>query len=276
MKYLYIPIVLILLISCKSSESATLEYTANSEALKYFYEGWTQIMDEGRYSEAETSYRKAIESDPNFLVGKSVLARLTLDLSERLKLYEEIQKDKDKIKGDEKLVLDVYSSLVNYTNLRDQKSSETRTAFNQAIQLAEKNLKKVVHKYPEEVYLKSEYIEILHTTHGAKKALDSLNALATPSQKDNPFLLGVSANIYAEIKDFEPAMQKANQLLAVLNDSTLPKGYAVLASVYYKIGNLEVAKKNADRAFELDPKNLDASRLKNRIDRTIEKQNASN
>ena len=275
MKYLYILIISILLVSCKTSDGSNLNYSTNSEALAHYHKGWAQIMDEGRYSEAEASYRKVVELDPDFLVGKSVLARLTLDAVERLQLYEEIQMNKHKVKGDERLVLDVYTLLVYYTNLRDQKSPNTRKAFNEAIALAEKNLRKVVHKYPEEIYLKSEYIEILHTTHGAKKALDSLNALTTPAQKDNPFILGFSSGIHAEMDDFEPAMQKANQLLKVVNDSTLPKTYAVLARVYYEMGNLEIAKKNADKAYELDSKNLDASRLKTRIDQTIEKQNAA-
>lgn len=40
-------------------------------------------MDEGRYGEAEVSYGKALAYDAEILVGKSVLARLTLNLDER-------------------------------------------------------------------------------------------------------------------------------------------------------------------------------------------------
>ena len=41
-------------------------------------------MDYGDYSEAEVSYRKALSFDDNFLVGQSILARITPDLEERL------------------------------------------------------------------------------------------------------------------------------------------------------------------------------------------------
>ena len=79
-----------------------------------------------------------------------------------------------------------------------------------------------------------------------------------------------SAGVDLEL--YEKAMQKANHLLEVVNDSTLPKTYAVLADVYFQMGNLEIAKRNADRANGLDKKNLDASRLKTKIDQALSKQ----
>ncbi|MFS4494058.1 tetratricopeptide repeat protein [Maribacter sp. 2308TA10-17] len=264
---------LFLLVSCASERNSTLKYSTTIEALEHYKRGWVQIMDEGRYGDAEISYRKVLEQDPDFLVGKSVLARLTLDLGERLKLYEEIQKKKSTIKGDESLILEVYTSLVKYTNLRDQGSSEAKNAIQAALQLAEKNFKKVVHKYPEEVYLKAEYIEILHSLYGPAQALDSLNKLSTTSQKDNPFLLGFAASMHAELEEYDIAMKRANRLLEVVNDSTQPKTFAVLANIYFQMENLVIAKKNADRANQLDPNNLDASRLKKKIDKAIEEQN---
>ena len=140
------------------------------------------------------------------------------------------------------------------------------------MQLAEKNLKKVIHKYPEEVYLKAEYIEILHSLYGPKRALDSLNILASISQKDNPFLLGFSASMQAELEAYDIAIKQANRLKNVINDPTQPKTYAVLADIYYQMGNFEIAKRNADKANVLDPKNLDASRLKKKIDQAILEQ----
>jgi tetratricopeptide (TPR) repeat protein len=233
-------------------------------------------MDEGRYGDSEISYRKALEYDPNFLVGKSVLARLTLDLEERIHLYEEIQEQKHSITGDESLILEVYSSLVKYSNLRDQGDSEAKKALQEALQLAEKNFKEVIHKYPEEIYLKSEYIEILHSLYGPKQALDSLNKLTTITQKSNPFLLGLTASMHAELEEYDVAKKQANRLIEVVNDSTQPKTFAVLAAIYFQIGNLKMAKKNADKANKLDAKNLDASRLKKKIDQAIEEKSALN
>ena len=94
-------------------------------------------MDYGEYGAAEISYRKSLDHDPDFLIGKSVLARLTLDLSERLTLYQTIEEQKYTVQGDERLILDVYHALTRYTNLRDQKSAETKSALQEALNLAE-------------------------------------------------------------------------------------------------------------------------------------------
>lgn len=273
MKHYCILFLSLVLLSCntRDSESNTsLKYSSSStEAMTAYRKGWIQIMDEGRYGAAEISYRKALEYDPNFLVGKSVLGRLTLDLNERLAFYNELQNKKNEIRGDERLIFDVYSALVNYTNLREQQSSGAKKAIGDALKLAEKNLEKVVHKYPEEIYLKAEYIEILHSLYGPQQALDSLTALTSASQKENFFLLGYSASMYAELKNFEVALSQANKLKKIINDTTVPKSYAVLADVYFKMDSLKLAKTQAEKAYQLDPKNIDASRLREKINQKI-------
>jgi len=264
---------LIVVFSCKTDtkkNNTHLEYSTSENALKHYRKGWIRIMDEGHYGDAEVSYRRALELDSTFLVGKSVLARLTLDLNERIQLYQELQKKKGNIYGDERLVLDVYTALVYYTNLRDQGASETKIALQEALKIGEENLRKIIHKYPEEVYLKAEYFEILHSIYGPRQALDSLHMLSTISQKENPFLLGFAASMHAELGDYGLAMKKANRLLEVVNDSMLPKTYAVLADIYFKMGSLKIAKSNADRATKIDFRNLDASRLKKKIDEAIQ------
>lgn len=272
MKYVFLLFLCVSLLGCDTDETLNLNYSTTPKVLKLYKQGWKQIMDEGRYGEAEISYRKALELDPDFVVGKSVLARLTLDLGERLKFYKEIQEEKQRIQGDERLILDVYAALVKFTNMRDQGSETYKTTLKEALQIGERNLRKIVHKYPEEIYLKAEYIEILNSIYGPRQALDSLNRLTTKAQKGNPFLLGFSANMHAELEEHELAMQKANRLLEVVNDSTLPKTYAVLAAIYFQMGNLTIAKCNADRANHLDPRNLDASRLKKKIDEALSEQ----
>ena len=267
--------ILFLLLSCSSPENKKLTYSTSSEkALEEFRRGWVQIMDEGRYGAAEKSYRNALEYDPDFLVGKSVLARLTLDLDERLELEKQLFEKKEKIQGDERLVFDVYIALVHYTNLRDQGNPQAKGALTKAIEIAEKNLRQVVHEYPNEIYLKAEYIEFLHSRYGAEQTLDSMTTLLLPEQKKNPFLLGFSASLHAELKEFAIALKEAGELEEIVSDSTQPKPYAVYADVYLQKGDLQDAKTNADKANELDPFNLDASRLKERIDILIAEQQA--
>lgn len=275
MKSVYIYLLVFLFISCATITDSELAYSSSSEkALAAFRRGWVQIMDEGRYGAAEDSYRDALEHDPDFLIGKSVLARLTLDIQERLEFEKEIFEKKDEVQGDERLVLDVYQALVRYTNLRDQGAPQAGKILNEAIQTAEKNLGYIVRKYPKETYLKAEYIEILHSRYGPKRTLDSMATMLLPEQKKNPFLLGVSASMHAELDEFDIALQEAEELEKIINDSNKPKSFAVYAYIYLQNGDLQQAKTNADKAYELDPLNLDASRLKERIDILISEQRA--
>ena len=273
MRSIFLFTLLLLCLSCDSSGDKELAYSTSSEkALEAFRKGWVQIMDEGRYGAAEDSYRNVLEYDPDFLVGKSVLARLTLDLEERLAFEKELFDKKNEVQGDERMVLDVYRALVRYTNLRDQGAPQAGKVLNEALQTAENNLRYIVHKYPKETYLKAEYIEFLHSRYGAKQALDSLATLLLPAQKMNPFMMGVSAGMHAELDEFDIAIKQANALEEIINDSTQPKPYVVYAYIYLQKRDFQLAKINADKANELDPLNLDASRIKERIDLLIAEQ----
>ncbi len=266
-------IVVFMMLGCQKIEtdrSGRIAYSTDSDSTLFYYQkGWQQIMDEGHYGPAEASYRKALSFDINFLVGRSVLARLTTDLDERLQLYQELETHKQKIKGDERRVLDVYIGLTRFTNLREQESEKAAEVLNEVLALAEANFRKVVHRYPNEIYLKSEYIEILHSRYGPERSLDTLEALTTAAQKDNPFLLGYAASLHAEMGDFDAALQKAERLDALIDDPQIPKSHAVFADIYFKMDSLKIAKKYADQAVQLDPRNLDASRQKTAIDQKL-------
>ena len=255
-------------LSCSTTTTKNfVKYSTQVDSTLFYYKkGWQQIMDYGDYGAAEISYRKSLDHDPDFLIGKSVLARLTLDLSERLTLYQTIEEQKHTVQGDERLILDVYHALTRYTNLRDQKSAETKSALQEALNLAEYNFREIVYKYPDEIYLKSEYVEILHSQYGAKRSLDSLHKLATSAQQNNPFLLGYKAILTAEMKNFQEALKYAEQLKFQMKDLKVAKPDAILADIYFKMEDYKMAKIHADKAVVIDSRNLDASRLKEKID----------
>ena len=274
MKHKFVLAVLLLcFFSCRQqnkSQRHPIYQSIRSDSALYFYElGWKQIMDEGNYGAAEESYRKVLEQDPNFLIGKNVLGRLTLNTQERIKIESDTEDLKTGIKGDERLVLDVYAALVAYTNARELKSADLSSIRKKAFEIAEQNLRKIVHKYPDEIYMKAEYIEFLNAVHGAQTALDSLDILTSEVQKNNPFLLGYAAILQAETGNFKQALEKADVLTSLIEDERAPKPYAILAAIYLKMDSLPLAKYNADKAYDLDPRNLDASRLKTTIDRLI-------
>ena len=261
-------IVCVFFLSCNTTTTKKLvKYSTTVDSTLFYYKkGWQEIMDNGDYGAAEISYRKSLEYDPHFLIGKSVLARLTLDLNERLALYQTIEEQKHTIQGDERLILDVYHALTRYTNLREQKSVEAKSALQDALNLAEYNFREIAYKYPDEIYLKSEYIEILHSQYGAKRSLDSLYKLATTAQQNKPFLLGYKAILTAEMSNFQEALKYAEQLKIQMKDLKVAKPDAILADIYFKMEDYKMAKIHADKAVTLDSRNLDASRLKEKID----------
>lgn len=265
-------VILILLvcfsISCKDRKSKNfISYSTQSDStLHYYRQGWVQIMDEGNYTAAENSYRKALTFDPDFLIGQSVLARLTLDATERLKIYKIIENQRNKMNGNERKILDVYAALLHHSILRDQKSPDSKQAFQAALQLAENNLRQIVHQYPQETYLKAEYMEVLRYTHSSKEALDSLQKLILPSQSQNPFLIGFEATLEADLGNYDRALSKANELKILLDESKAPKINATFAAIYFKKGEIEKAKMYVEKALQIDPKNVDAKKLKREID----------
>lgn len=77
--------------SCSTSPS-TIEYdygTKIDSARYYFLKGWEEILDNGRWTESEIAFRKATELDPDWLLGKSMIGRITRNLEERQQLYAE-------------------------------------------------------------------------------------------------------------------------------------------------------------------------------------------
>jgi len=120
-----------------------------------------------------------------------------------------------------------------------------------------------------------EYLEILHAIYGPKKAIDSLHTLVTENQKNNWFINGYLAGMYAELEQYDKALQVAQKLEQSINNVQIPKAQVVYADIYYKKQEYLLAKKYADQAVLLDSKNIDAIRLKTRIDQEIQAQKDS-
>ncbi|TXF88999.1 hypothetical protein FUA23_11970 [Neolewinella aurantiaca] len=251
-------------------ENGRMRYTSRSDSALFYYNlGWHQIMDEGRYAEAELSYRKSLKFDPDFLICQAVLGRLTLDDEERAAIYESVELKRGTLPADEEKLLSVYHDFVHYTNLRERGDTTALPFIRKALLNGEKVFRGLVHKYSGEPWLKSEYVEFINSNHGAEVALDSLAALTRERHAENPFLLGFGASLKAETGELEEALNRAERLEALTNDKSEPKPWAVLADVYFQRGELELAKQHVDRAVQLDSRNLDASRLQTKVDAAI-------
>ena len=106
----------------------------------------------------------------------------------------------------------------------------------------------------------------MHSQYGAKRSLDSLHKLVTSAQQKNPFVLGYKAVLNAEMKNFQEALKYAEQLKLQMKGLKVAKPDAILADIYFKMGDYKKAKIHADKAFAIDSRNLDASRIKEKID----------
>ena len=223
-------------------------------------------MDDGNYTASERSYRKMMSFDSEFLVGMSLLGRISLDKEERKKIEATLQKKKSEIKRDERLLFDVFLELLTLTNLRGQDPEKVKVQRNRAFEVGEKNLRIITHLYPDDVYTKAEYFEVLHYQYGPKAALDSLHRLSSTNQLQNPFILGFAADLEAELGNFDNALKMAGQLQTNLINLKVPKAYVVFADIYYKMGKKADAQAEVNQALKLDLGNIDAQRLKIKIE----------
>jgi tetratricopeptide (TPR) repeat protein len=257
--------------SCDSKKGqATLDYgTKNDSALFYFYKGWEHIMDKGEWTLSEEAFRKAVDHDPDFLIGKSLVARISDSLEERIEIKEVLASQKETLTADGRLLLDVYMLNIDLANARSQSPESLGAIVKDFRALSETNYRAFVHKYPEESYIKAEYIEILHAGYGAQLALDSLEILTSQKEREEHlFFKSYSASLEAELGNYEQALLYANQVLAMSEKGTA-NPEAVFADIYFKMDSLHLAKKYIDKAVALDPKHIIAQGLKRTIERNI-------
>lgn len=261
----------LLVCSCTSDlppvEVAPLSYSTGSDSTRYYYDlGWQQILDEGYYGPAEVSYRKALSFDTSFLLGQSVLARLTLDTTERRSLYESIKNGRSLLQGAEGQLLDVFTALTDYTIRRAEDPEAAKAKRAGVLLLAEETLRGIRKQNPHITYIESEYIEFLHANHGAALALDSLVIFRKESKRDNPFLVGYQAQLLAELGRFDEALSIARDLESYYQLLQVPKPAVVFAHLYFGMDSLSTAKYYIDQAVALDDRNLEATRLQTEIE----------
>ena len=120
--------------------------TQSDSAIYYYYEGWRQVMDEGDYTASEKMYRKMMTFDSDFLVGLSLLGRITRSLNERQEIEQTLETRKQEVQSDERLLLDNYIGLVKLTNLREVDPEKAKEQLQVAFATSDRNLKKIVHQ----------------------------------------------------------------------------------------------------------------------------------
>lgn len=259
-------------ISCNSKKAqVAFDYgTKNDSALFYFHKGWEHIMDKGEWTLSEEAFRKAVDHDPDFLIGKSLVGRISDNLEERLEIKEVLASKKETLTAGERLLLDVYALNIEIMNARSQSPENISAIVKDFRALSETNYRTFVHTYPEESYIKAEYIEVLHARYGAQQALDSLQVLTSQKERDGrPFFKSYSASLESELGNYKQALLYANQVVAMSKNAPIAGPQVVFADIYFKMDSLQLAKKYIDKAVALDPKHIIAKGLKRNIEKSI-------
>lgn len=256
-----------LFFSCNSkSPSPLFDYgTKSDSALYYYHQGWQQILDLGQWTLSEQSFRKAIDFDSTFLIGISLVGRISQNHEERVKIYNQLLREKSRVSADERLILDVFISSINLMNAREQKENIPNNLIANHREVVESNFYEFIRKYPDESYIKAEYIEVLHARYGAQIALDSLNQLANTHQLELPFYLSYAALMESELGHFDDASKWLEQLDKTINDPLIPAVPMAYAQYYFEMDSFRLAKKYVDEAVRLDENHLMAKRLQARV-----------
>ncbi|SEK37215.1 Tetratricopeptide repeat-containing protein [Maribacter orientalis] len=272
-RYFFPLLLFIAITSCKQKVhnqiTSQKEYnygTQNDSALFHFNKGWEYIMDYGQWSLSENAFRKAVAFDSSFVIGKSLVGKISDDLNERIRLLNEINLEKSKENKDNQLLLEVTLATLELFNARDQKQKLETNFYSNFKKIAENNYREFIHKYPNETFIKAEYIEILQSNYGSKIALDSLHLLTTEKQKEIPFFISYAATLESDLGNYKKALLIADEFNTKINNKNIPQPYVLYASIYLKMDSLSLAKSQIEKALELDPKHVFAQRFKNEID----------
>ena len=272
LKYPIYALVFILFTSCQqkqnksSTDPAVYTYGAkNDSAVFYFNKGWEHILDYGQWTLSEKAFRKAVDFDSTFIVGKALVGKNTTNLNERIQILNDINSSQIKVSEDDQLILEVTHITLELFNARGQNMKLDQDFISNFLTTAEKNYRTFIHKYPNESYIKAEYIEVLNAIYGAKIALDSLHILTTPKQKKVPFFISYAATLESDLGNFEKALSIADDFNNQINDPNIPQPYVLYGSIYLKMDSLSLATSNLDKALQLDPNHIFAQRFKTQL-----------
>tara|TARA_R110000765_G_scaffold32031_1_gene74769 strand:+ start:3670 stop:4527 length:858 start_codon:yes stop_codon:yes gene_type:complete len=271
-KYLSCLLFIIILVSCQQKQEKlhtqqdVYRYgTKNDSAIFYFNKGWEHILDYGQWTLSEKAFRKAVYFDSTFIVGKALVGKNTTNLNERIQILNDINSSQIKVSEDDQLILEVTRITLELFNAREKNVKLDEDFISNFLTTAEKNYRTFIHKYPNESYIKAEYIEVLNAIYGAKTALDSLHILTTPKQKKVPFFISYAATLESDLGNFKKALSIADDFNNQINDPGIPQPYVLYGSIYLKMDSLSLATSNIDKALQLDPNHIFAQRFKTQV-----------
>ena len=242
-----------------------LALSTESDSAMYYYDlAWDCVLNKGDYTGSEEAFRKMAEFDPDFLVGQSLLGRISTEPVEQRRIYDEIEKERLGLPSDEDKLLDVFQALLMIRILRNEAPDQAPAQVKLALDKGKENLGYLGKKYADEVWYQAEFIESVNYIDGAQAALDSLETL--DQETLIPFLMGYKASLLMKRGEKEAAMILSDQLFLIYPDGNIPKPFMVKADLYEQMGEMELAKSFLEKALSLDPGNIDGQRMKKRLE----------
>ena len=224
-------------------------------------------MDDGMYSAAEVKFREAYEVDSFCALAALTYGRIVQDLDLQKRIYAYCQTVDELSLPEEKLrqvYLELLKMMIERSEGQGRNSEQRLTSFKSMLS----NLKWVVHRYPGESYILAEYIEVIHLVEGAQAALDSLEYYGANLGYRLPmFLEGYRSTLLLEL-DMKDAAQEVLKSLSPLIKKT-PKYWILWSDYFLVVGKSKKAKRFIDKALQIDPRNVDAIRIRARIDQVL-------
>lgn len=249
---------------------AAFDYGTESDSARYYFlKGWEEILDNGRWTASEAAFRKAITFDPDWLLGKSLVGRISHDTEEKQVILQDIQLGLHEAGPDERLLIEVNLLSIGASINRDRGIPNTPEFNQRRREQAEQSFGAFARKYPQDDYFKAEYIEFLHANHGAQVALDSISVLANSKQKKLPFYISYAAMMHLELNQPDEATVLLDSLKNTSTNEALPATLVLEAQILESKGQLAEAEKLINRVVASDSNHLIAVGLQARIEQAL-------
>jgi tetratricopeptide (TPR) repeat protein len=247
-------------------EKEPFHYGTNSpEALAAYLKGWEQILDRGEWTLAEASFRQAVALDSGFLLAWSQVGRISKNPEERGRIHAKLSSANVNGNDWEQKLLEVYLASLDLIDSKDRGLPISREQIGGFYNFSESHFSDFLKVHLDEEHIYSEYIEVIHGIHGPQAALDSMALDLGKGKQLPPFLISYTAQLQAELKDFEGALETVENLKKSLDKAELPIVPFTYAFIFFEKGEYLLAGKFLDQTLALDPNHTLAQRLRMQV-----------
>jgi len=241
----------------------------NQKATALYRQGWSEILEYGRWTESERLYREALTVDGDFVIALSVLARITEDQDERSALTAEARRLAGTVDFHGRLVLDPYLQTLTLISARESAVKLPDDFRADLTDLAISNYRSFLKAYPDEWAVRVEYLEWIHAKYGPGEAVKEIERMRSENPAHVSRLSYFPAYFHAQLGDYQRAIALAEAFVEQLGPGEWPQVHYIRAFIAYEKGDYGAARKLVKNALALAPRHLIAQRLQQKIDTAV-------